>query len=739
MRNMARRTSRLIVAIVLLATVFGTMPALASSVNEANSQTGADGELHTLSPQADGEVAATITYIDGFGGREPQLVIGPDTRIQIEDTTRDPYKKIVHLIAINEAAGIGKRCTGTFIGERVIMTAAHCLWSPDLNGWPDTVEVIPARNGDQAPYGSVIADTIWVPQGWIDSLSDGDLIPEWETDYGLVVLSDGNLGATLGTMTIGVLDDATLAASDFTPTTAGYPGDKPIGTMWLGTQSSFSGVTPTHLFHEIDSWQGASGSAVWRASDELIVGIESLETESENVALRITQTVVDDFQAVCEYLDCAFNVSDGDDSPPMPPPGNGQPPVARPSDPAFQSTWDRTDRPVADGQATRTWMWGPQPNSQVVWETYDQAPGGQRAVQYYDKSRMEITNPGGDANSIWYVTNGLLATELITGRMQLGDDRFEEHAPANVNLAGDAGDPNGPTYATFSTLLDLNPQPVGMVITQRVNRAGQVADEVALAEQGVVIGYVDNVTSHSIAEPFWTFMNSSGMVYQNGALTTAPLFENAFFATGRPITEPYWTNVLVGGTPRLVLVQCFERRCLTYTPDNAPEWRVEMGNIGQHYYAWRYLEDDDQPMAPLDTCLDAVEAEFLTLLNDYRDSVGLDALSNSAVLNKASYDHSLDMGERAYFDHFTPEGLSPQDRVEAAGYSGNVAENLAAGSGSAIEILEIFQQSSETEDILRSPTLVVGIGRVFVEDSPWDWYWTVEFGDQTDDAPIGCG
>jgi hypothetical protein len=28
-----------------------------------------------------------------------------------------------------------------------------------------------------------------------------------------------------------------------------------------------------------------------------------------------------------------------------------------------------------------------------------------------------------------------------------------------------------------------------------------------------------------------------------------------------------------------VLIQCFERRCLTYTPANAPGWQVEMGNV----------------------------------------------------------------------------------------------------------------------------------------------------------------
>jgi hypothetical protein len=46
--------------------------------------------------------------------------------------------------------------------------------------------------------------------------------------------------------------------------------------------------------------------------------------------------------------------------------------------------------------------------------------------------------------------------------------------------------------------------------------------------------------------------------------------------------------VKVGGQPRDVLVQCFERRCLTYTPDNDPTWQVEAGNVGQHYYIWRY-------------------------------------------------------------------------------------------------------------------------------------------------------
>ncbi len=35
-------------------------------------------------------------------------------------------------------------------------------------------------------------------------------------------------------------------------------------------------------------------------------------------------------------------------------------------------------------------------------------------------------------------------------------------------------------------------------------------------------------------------------------------------------------------------MQIYERRVLTYTPANPPQYQVEMGNVGQHYFMWRY-------------------------------------------------------------------------------------------------------------------------------------------------------
>lgn len=259
-----------------------------------------------------------------------------------------------------------------------------------------------------------------------------------------------------------------------------------------------------------------------------------------------------------------------------------------PGDPAFERTWSRTDLPVASNTISRTWMWGPAAFSSPMVEWMTDNPGNGRVVQYFDKSRMEITDPDADPNAIWYVTNGLLARELVTGSLQLGLNDFRQREPAEINVAGDSTDPNAPTYASFQNLLDAPPLDEGATITSRIDRQGNVSDDPALAAQGVIASEYVTETNHRIAAPFWAFMTSTGTVIEDGANVTAPLFETPYFATGLPISEAYWAEVAVNGVPQDVLVQVFERRVLTYTPNNAPEWQVEAGNVGRHYYEWRY-------------------------------------------------------------------------------------------------------------------------------------------------------
>ncbi len=180
--------------------------------------------------------------------------------------------------------------------------------------------------------------------------------------------------------------------------------------------------------------------------------------------------------------------------------------------------------------------------------------------------------------------------------MQTGDDDFVSRDPAEVNVAGDPGQSNPITYALLADLLDDNPYPTGSAITARatVTSAGiGISNDPAMAGSGVIAAEYVPETDHTVASPFWTFMNSSGIVYEDGGFTTENLFENPFYATGYPITEAFWATVTVNGTDKDVLLQCFQRRCLTYTPDNSPGWQVEAGNVGLHYYEWRY--DDTEP------------------------------------------------------------------------------------------------------------------------------------------------
>src|SRR5678816_934277 len=75
--------------------------------------------------------------------------------------------------------------------------------------------------------------------------------------------------------------------------------------------------------------------------------------------------------------------------------------------------------------------------------------------------------------------------------------------------AGDANDPDGPTYATFASLTSAAPAAAGALLTQRVDRAGQVTNDAGLAQYSVTAAHRVQVPGldHQIASPFWTFMN----------------------------------------------------------------------------------------------------------------------------------------------------------------------------------------------------------------------------------------
>jgi hypothetical protein len=231
------------------------------------------------------------------------------------------------------------------------------------------------------------------------------------------------------------------------------------------------------------------------------------------------------------------------------------------ADPAFQQQWQQ-------GESLTSNFWGPLANARDgQQEPYKEAPSGQRLVQYFDKGRMELTSGK--------VTNGLLASELFKEEIQTGDAATQFQPAPNTPIAGDPDNP-GPTYAAIriraSAIFFNSSATPGRLATASIDASGALAPGDPVPGSGPTsLGTYDNTTQHNVLQAFAAYRDRVGL-------------QTIGYAT----SEPFSTNVKVGGTPRRVIVQIFERRVLTYTAENPPAFQVEMGNIGQHYYQWRY-------------------------------------------------------------------------------------------------------------------------------------------------------
>ena len=191
---------------------------------------------------------------------------------------------------------------------------------------------------------------------------------------------------------------------------------------------------------------------------------------------------------------------------------------------------------------------------------------------------------------------------MVGGFVAIGDAAVQPSVPAAQVVAGDPveANPVAPTYASFRSVASLNndnraPNRTGQVVNQSIDRSRRRRQPVG--GQRAVYAYYDPTLGHNIADVFWTFVNQTRHDLRQRPVRarTKLVYDPWLTAMGLPITEPYWTRPIVGGQPTAVLVQLFERRALTYTPTNPAGFQVEMGNVGQHYYAWRYGEPPPPP------------------------------------------------------------------------------------------------------------------------------------------------
>lgn len=105
------------------------------------------------------------------------------------------------------------------------------------------------------------------------------------------------------------------------------------------------------------------------------------------------------------------------------------------------------------------------------------------------------------------------------------------------------------------------------------------------------------------------------------------------------------------------------------------------------------------------------EREMFGLVNNERISRGFTALTADIKLEEVARNHCKDMFARGYFSHYTPQGLSPFDRMAQADIGFTYAgENLALAPNVTVSMQGLMQSPGHRANILSANFGKIGVG-----------------------------
>lgn len=145
-----------------------------------------------------------------------------------------------------------------------------------------------------------------------------------------------------------------------------------------------------------------------------------------------------------------------------------------------------------------------------------------------------------------------------------------------------------------------------------------------------------------------------------------------------------------------------------------------------------------QRSGSLDDLLDPLLRQVLHLVNDVRTSPltcggeRMPAVGTVRIdqrLNRAADDFARQMATRNFFDHDSPDGSGPGDRIDAAGYNWRTyGENIAAGFTDAASVVQGWIDSPGHCKNMMNPSFThLGLGFAYDVTSTYGSYWVQDF------------
>ncbi|TMR24499.1 CAP domain-containing protein [Nonomuraea zeae] len=124
--------------------------------------------------------------------------------------------------------------------------------------------------------------------------------------------------------------------------------------------------------------------------------------------------------------------------------------------------------------------------------------------------------------------------------------------------------------------------------------------------------------------------------------------------------------------------------------------------------------------------LPGMASRVVSLTNEARSKRGCGPLRVDGGLTRSARTHSLEMARSGQLSHNSPDGASPWDRMERAGYRWGAAENIGAGYSTPDEAVRGWLDSRDhRKNILDCGLKAIGVGVASGPGGPW---WTQDFG-----------